>query len=153
MDRHGEHIAPFVENALRAVAMVDVDVEDRDTLVAEPQMGGCDRAVVEKAKTAGDIAKGVVTGRAAERVDGILAIQHHCAAVAATSVAAQAAAKVPGPIGQPVRRVPAEPADDVGRVGRGMAHRMHVGDHLGPASPSADQASQASARKPRYSAL
>ena len=68
---------PFVEDALRAVAVVDVDVEDRDALVAEPQMGGCDRAVVEKAKTAGDIAKGVMAGRTAQRVDGIFTVQHH----------------------------------------------------------------------------
>ena len=31
--------------------------------------------------------------------------------------------------------MPAETADDVGRVGRGIADGMHVGDHLGTAIP------------------
>jgi hypothetical protein len=105
MDRNREHIGPFVEDTLRAVAVMDIDVEDRHALVLQAQMGGPNRAIDEKRKTAGNIAIGVMARRAAERASRILAVHDELAAVVATSVAAQAAAQVPGPIGQPVSAV------------------------------------------------
>ena len=111
---------------------MDVDVEDRDALVFQPQMGGGDRAVVEKAKAAGDIAKGVMTGRAAERVDGILAVHHHLRRGRCDIGGGAGGGKGAGPDRTAgVGGVPAQPADDMRRIRRGMAHRMHVGDHLG----------------------
>ena len=53
MDRHRENVGPFVENPLRAVAMMDIDVEDRHPLMLQTQVSRGDRAVVEKAKAAG----------------------------------------------------------------------------------------------------
>jgi hypothetical protein len=43
VDGNGEDAAPFIEDALRAVAVVDVDVEDRDALVFQPQIRGTRR--------------------------------------------------------------------------------------------------------------
>ena len=52
MDRNGEHVGPFVEDALRAVAVMHVDIEDRDALVLQPKLSRRHRAVVEKAEYA-----------------------------------------------------------------------------------------------------
>ena len=90
-----------------------------------------DRAVVEEAEAAGHIAIGVMTGRTAERVGRVLAVQHklgrrrrHIRCRARRSKGARTDRS--GGIG----RMPAEPADDMGRIGRGVAHRMDVGDHF-----------------------
>ncbi len=133
MDRDGEHVGPFVEDALRAVAVMDVDVEDRDTLVLQAQVRGCDRAVVEKAEAAGEIAIGVMAGRTAKRVGRALAVHDELRrrrrdiGGRAGSGPGAGADRAGG-----VDRVPAEAADDVGRISPGIADRMHVGDHLGP---------------------
>src|SRR5229473_2946903 len=78
-------------------------------------MGGCDRAVVEETKAAGEVAVGVMTRRTAECV----------------SRSPGAGADRTGRID----RVPAETADNVRRVSRGVADGMDVGDHLGAAIP------------------
>jgi hypothetical protein len=70
MDRHGEHVAARVEDALRAVAVVQVDVEDRDAAAGPGQPLGGDGRIVEKAEAAGEVGEGVVARRAAERVGG-----------------------------------------------------------------------------------
>ena len=132
MDRDGEDVRPLVENALRAVAVMDVDVEDHDALVLQPQMRGGDRAVVEEAEAAGHVAIGVMAGRTAERVDRILAVHHHLRRRRRDIGGGAGGGPGAGPDRTAgVGGVPAEPADDMGRIGRGMAHRMHVGDHLG----------------------
>ena len=74
MDRHREDVRPFVEDALRAVAVVDVDVEDRDALMLQPQMRRRDRAVVEETEAAGHVAIGVMAGRTAQRIGRVLAV-------------------------------------------------------------------------------
>ena len=70
MDRHGQHIGAGVEDALRAVAVMQVDVEDRDARRIRAQTLRGDRRIVEEAEAAGDIGEGVVAGRPAERVGG-----------------------------------------------------------------------------------
>ncbi len=74
-----------------------------------------------------------MAGRAAQRVDGVLAVHHQLrgrrrdiggGTCRREGARPDRAAGIGG--------VPAEPADDVGRIGRGMAHRMHIGDHLRP---------------------
>src|SRR5258708_19610531 len=69
LDRNRQNFGPLVEDALGAVAVVDIDVEDRHALMFQAQMGGRDRAVVEKAKAAGEVAIGGMTGRTAGRVN------------------------------------------------------------------------------------
>ena len=129
----GQDVGPCIENALRAVAVMHIDIEDRDALVALPQMSRCDRGVVEKAEAAGHVGIGVMTGRAAERVAGILAVDHelrrgHRDIGRRTGAGPGAGADRTGGIGG----VPAELADDAGRIGRGMANRVNVGNHLRP---------------------
>src|SRR4029077_20806221 len=51
VDRYGEDIGARVEDFLLAVAVVIVDVKDRDTAVAREHVGG-DRHIVEIAKAA-----------------------------------------------------------------------------------------------------
>ncbi|CAI8985575.1 hypothetical protein EMIT0P74_80196 [Pseudomonas sp. IT-P74] len=62
VDRGEQHVAALIENRLGAVAVVVVDVEDRDLFVAliEERLGG-DGGVVEVAITPHQIAGGVVS--------------------------------------------------------------------------------------------
>ena len=115
---------------------MDVDVEDCHALMPASQMGGCDRAVVEETKAAGEVAVGVMARRTAECVSRILAVQdelsrrrRHIRGSASGSPGAGA-----DRTGR-IDRVPAETADNVCRVSRGVADGMHVGDHLGAAIP------------------
>ncbi len=131
VERDGEHRGVAVEDALRAVAVMHVDVEHRDPGVALAQGSGGDRAVVEVAVSPGPVAIGVMAGRAAERVGRVLAVEHELRG-ARRDVGGGSGGRVgarPDRAGG-VDRVPAEPPNDVGRVGRGLAHRVDVGDHL-----------------------
>ena len=70
-----QHVLPRVEDFLRAVAVVIVDVEDGDagrTLIAQPLRG--DRGVVDVAITAHETGAGVMAGRAAQREGSRLAV-------------------------------------------------------------------------------
>src|SRR6185369_11326527 len=142
MDRNRENVGAFVEDALRAVAMMHVDIEYSDPLVLQLKFSRRDCAVVKKAESAGEIAVGMMTGRPAERVAASSPSITSRAAVVATSVAAQAAAQVPGPIGHAVSAAcqPRRPTICVGYVAA-----WRTGCTLaiisGPASPRALQAS------------
>src|SRR5438105_8179168 len=68
VDRGGEHVVALVEDALRAVAMVVVDVDDRHARGARVAQGLCGEGrVVEKAVAAEEVGAGVVARRAGER--------------------------------------------------------------------------------------
>ena len=64
-----QHAGIAREDVLRAVAVVDVPIDDQHPLeaVAGAQVGGTDGDVVEEAEAHGAIALGVVAGRADER--------------------------------------------------------------------------------------
>ena len=64
--RAEHHSRIFVERVLGAVAVVDVEIEDRDALEAVRLDGvhGADRHVVEDAEAHGAIGRGVMPGRA-----------------------------------------------------------------------------------------
>src|SRR6266851_2070686 len=99
-------------------------------------MGGCDRAVVEETKAAGEVAVGVMTRRTAECVSRILAVENELSRRrryirGSANGSPGAGADRTGRID----RVPAETADNVRRVSRGVADGMDVGDHLGAAIP------------------
>ncbi len=76
MDRHGEHIVALEEDALRAVAVMDVDIEHGDAPVLLPQPLGGDGGVVQEAEAAGHVGIGVMARRPAERIGLELARQH-----------------------------------------------------------------------------
>src|SRR4051812_28321688 len=77
MERDVQDIAPAPEDLLRPVAVVVVDVEDRDPLAGCPddRLGG-DRGVVEEAVAAGHRSARVMTGRPAQPVRGALPTEH-----------------------------------------------------------------------------
>jgi hypothetical protein len=132
VDRNRQHVGPFVENALRTVAVMDVDVEDRHALMLEPQMGCRDCAVVEETEAARQIAVGMMAGRTAERVGRVLAV--HDELRRRRRYVGGRARRSPGAGADRTGRidgVPAETADNMGRIGRSVAHRMHVGNHFG----------------------
>ncbi len=52
MDRHREHVVALEEDALRAVAVMDVDVEHGHALVLLPQALGGNGGVVQEAEAA-----------------------------------------------------------------------------------------------------
>ena len=69
MQAHVEHLAALPEDLLRAVAVVEVDVQDRHALgAAGEQRLGDDRGVVEEAVAADEVPSGVVPGRPAQAV-------------------------------------------------------------------------------------
>jgi len=77
MDAGKEHIGAVIEDRLRAVAMVVVDVEHRDPRQATiPQRLGRQRGIVQKTVAAEKIGAGVVTGRAAQRECGTCAVRN-----------------------------------------------------------------------------
>src|SRR5262249_20692165 len=59
VDRHGQHVGTVIEDLLLAVAVVIVDVEDRDLAVARQKVRG-DGAVIEVAEAAEGARLGVV---------------------------------------------------------------------------------------------
>ena len=72
-----EDVRPLPEDLLRAVAVVEVDVEDRDALGASREDRLCrDRRVVEEAVAADEAATGMVARRTAEGVRERVARQH-----------------------------------------------------------------------------
>ena len=72
-----EHGGVVVEYRLRAVAVVVVDIDDRDTAgAARLRMPGCDRDVVQEAEAAEVVAPRVVAGWPAESVCARFAPEH-----------------------------------------------------------------------------
>ena len=78
VERDGQHVGAVVEDALGAVAVVQVDVEDGDFAALQRQLLGGNGGVVQVAKAAGQFGKGVVTGRAAQGVGGLALQQQFC---------------------------------------------------------------------------
>src|SRR6185437_10557649 len=68
VDRGDEDIGAVVEEMLRAVAVVDVEIEDGD-LVEDGESIGGEGGVVEVAVAAAAAALGVVTGRPGQDVE------------------------------------------------------------------------------------
>ena len=93
------HVGALPEDRGGAVALVGVDVDDADPVVAAgPQRGRGDGGVVEVAGAAEAGRRRVVARRAAERVGERLARRTTTdAACTAQSTAARAASQVPGP--------------------------------------------------------
>ena len=132
VNRDRQHVAAGPEDALGAVAVMDVDVEDRDPLVAGAQPLGGDRAVVEEAEAAGHVGEGVVARRPAQRIGGALALgdqgRRRDRDVGGQQRRLEGArADRAGGIGH----VPAGAPDDAVRITRRIAARMDVGDDLG----------------------
>lgn len=144
VDRGEQHVAALVENRLGAVAVVIVDVEDRDLLVAliEEGLGG-DGGVVEVAITAHQVAGSVVSwwaaqgkGCAGAALDFRLCGQRHLR---------RAVRRLPGAGGNRRAAVEAVVAEltmqagglDVAQgAGRpGVGQQVTVGIELGPARP------------------
>ncbi len=78
VERDREHVVALVVPVLGAVAVVDVPVDDGDARgarIARPL--GAQRGVVEEAVAVGDAGRGVVAGRAHQRVGNIPLARHH----------------------------------------------------------------------------
>jgi hypothetical protein len=131
VDGDEEHVGAVIEDALRAVAGVDVDVEDRHAAAFPAQVFRRDRGVVEVAEAARHIAIGMMARRPAERVGVPFAGQHQ-------------ARRMHRRLGAGAGRAPGVGRDRAGGVGlmiarqpdggaRPLAHvavRVDVGDHL-----------------------
>src|SRR5581483_646924 len=76
VDRYGQHIVTFVEDALCAVAMMYVDIEDRHALMLRTQTLRGDCRIVQKAETAGHVGIGMMARRPAKSIDLPLAGQY-----------------------------------------------------------------------------
>ena len=103
--RNREDIGSRVEDALRAVAVMEIDVEDGDPRLCPQQALRSDRRIVEEAEAAGDIHKGMVARRPAQRIGGRLARLHASAAATALQALQQALSKVSAEIGQAVSAI------------------------------------------------
>jgi len=128
MRRHGQHLRIVVEDALRAIAVVHVDVEDCRTAAGAQQRLGCDGGVVEETETARHVGEGVMPRRTAERVDHLLARQHRLGAAHRTlrrKIGRGPGVRPDGTGG--VGHVPACLAHHAVGVADPVAIRMHVG--------------------------
>ena len=144
VDRREEHIAALVENRLGAVAVMVVDIEDRDLFVAliEEGLSG-DGGVVEVAITTHQIAGGMMTrwtaqgeGTAGAALDFSLGSEGHLRC---------AVRRLPGPGSDgraAVEAVIAELAVQAGGDDRaqgagwpGIGQQVAIGIELGPARP------------------
>jgi hypothetical protein len=76
MDRNRQNITAMIEDALRAVAVMHIDIKDRRTPPGAQQGLRGNRGIVEKAETAGKIAERMVTGRAAQGIGSRFACQY-----------------------------------------------------------------------------
>ena len=72
MDRHGQHICAIIENPLRPVAMVQIDIEDCDFTPRIGQRLGRNRRIVQITEPARHFGKGMVPWRAAKGIDRAL---------------------------------------------------------------------------------
>jgi len=117
-------------NALRAVEVMHVDVEDRDALVTEPQ-GACGNCrVLRENRSRGHVGIGVMAGGRTQRE---LYISPSSTVAPPSPRHRGRAAPVQCPaIDTPYQPWPAEIADDAGRIGRGRPHRMDVAIISGP---------------------
>ena len=76
MQRGEEHVGPIVEDALRAVAVMHVDVENRNARQRAAHVLRRDRDVVEIAEPAGHVGIGVVARRPAQPIGDRGAVEH-----------------------------------------------------------------------------
>ena len=78
MQRHVLHIVAVIENFLRAIAVVVVNIKHRDLAAsASNDLVRSDRSIVEKAVTAIQITRGMVPRRATQTIGSTLATKHH----------------------------------------------------------------------------
>ena len=75
MERDGQNIVTVIEDALRVVTMVDIDIDDGDAMPPRPQTLCRDRRVVEEAEPARQFPVGMMAGGTAERIGLRLALQ------------------------------------------------------------------------------
>ncbi len=68
MNGNRQHVGRFVEDALGAVAVMNIDVENSHTLMLQPQVRGRDSAVVEKTESARLITIGMMSRRTTQRI-------------------------------------------------------------------------------------
>ncbi|CAN5182619.1 hypothetical protein BH10PSE6_BH10PSE6_10790 [soil metagenome] len=132
MDRNGQHVGPLEEDALRAVAVMHVDVEDRDALVLAAQALRGDRRVVQEAEAAGHVGIGVMPGRPAEGISLARAVQHEVRSRGRHFGRRKGC--VPGARANRAGKVDLMPAGASGqrlRVRRRISCRMDVGHDLG----------------------
>ena len=136
-----QHVGAVIEDGLRAVAVVRVEIDDGDALKLAPQHLRRDCRVVEVAEARAAVGVGVVPGRAAQRERGARASQHLLGP--GDCRLRRGVGGAPRPLhggARHVAHVPAGAADDAGDARRpavaiglgGAAVGMHVGQHLGP---------------------
>ncbi len=134
VDMHGDgqDIAPRIEDPLRAVAVMQVDVEHGDPPAGPKPTLGSDGAVVQEAEAAGHVGKGMVSRRPAERIGRGRSRQHRVGG---------GDCRLGAPIGRSpglgpdrtrgIGLVPARLTHGMARIGRRAPVRMDVGDDLG----------------------
>ena len=131
VQRGGEHVRPRIEDALGAVAVMQVDIEDCHPRSLLAQRLGGDCRIVDEAEAAGDINKGMMAGRAAQRIGRRRARHHRFGSLDRAPGAPQRA--LPGFAGDRaggVGHMVAGLTDRRGRIGAGSRDRMDVGDHF-----------------------
>ena len=138
VERHVLHVVTVVEDLLRPVAVVVVDVEHRHLRAGgagDPVRG--DRRVVEEAVAAVHRRAGVVTRRPAQAVRRRGAVEHELRGrERGVHRAARGDERALGQRGRRLEAPPAEPAVDAGRL-TSVAHLVadrrsieHVGEHV-----------------------
>ena len=68
MDRDGQNVGTGIEDRLRSIAVMDIDVEHCDTVMDLPETLGCQRRIVQIAEASGMGRIGMVTRRPAQGI-------------------------------------------------------------------------------------
>ena len=94
MQGNGQNVGPAIEDALGAVAGMNVDIQDCRALAAAHGILGGNRDIVQETEAAGRVGKGVMPRRPAQAVGGRRAVEHQFGGVERGVGAA--AGRVPG---------------------------------------------------------
>lgn len=75
MDRHERDVVSLIEDLLRAIAMVNIDIDDGDSGQALAEMLGCDRRIVAIAVSTATMPIRMMSRRTAQRIGHTIARQ------------------------------------------------------------------------------
>ncbi len=133
MQRNGENVAARIENILRAIAVMHIDVDDGHAVIALAQHFGGHRRPVQIAEAAGVFRTGVMARRAAQGIGRVQPALGHAARGAGRAVGAPPHG-LPGVrtdrAGQVVH-MKARAPDDALRVRRVWPAGMGIGNDFG----------------------
>ena len=76
MQRDGQHVFSAPKNALRAIAVMNINVQNRHPVVFAAQVLRCNGTIVQVGEPVGTVRIGMVPGWSTQGIGGPLAVEH-----------------------------------------------------------------------------